>query len=368
MNLASFLDLHRKPLEAFARMSRAAGVRPDLVQGGGGNTSVKLDDNLMAIKASGYRLDDITPDNAYALLDYARIRAFYHGQDASGLDDVEKAGSEAARQAAVPVDGLPALRPSVEAGFHSLLRRYVLHTHPVYANLACCCAGGEDIIREALRDAGCSWVFLPYINPGAGLTFAMRAALAEAEARTGSAPSVIFMQNHGLVVTHDDPDTCAALHEDICLRLAKAFHVDVAGYPVPALTPSGPLFLSRTPFLADELRAEKRGMAFFTEDSLYPDQMVYLTGELELRAGSFDGRETTASCTIFEGSGEVVYACPQPKAQAMEETLVAVMYIHKTLRDNGLTAAPMSGAGKQFIAGWESEAYRKTLNATKEGT
>ena len=38
----------KKKEKAFEKMSKAAGARSDYVQGGGGNTSVKFDDSLMA--------------------------------------------------------------------------------------------------------------------------------------------------------------------------------------------------------------------------------------------------------------------------------------------------------------------------------
>ena len=61
---------HQERLEQFSRMSKTSGSRADYVQGGGGNTSVKLDDTLMAIKASGFCLKDIEIDKAYACLLY----------------------------------------------------------------------------------------------------------------------------------------------------------------------------------------------------------------------------------------------------------------------------------------------------------
>ena len=59
-----FFDKNAAKLNAFSRLSQTAGARADYVQGGGGNTSVKLADGLMAIKASGYCLSDIRPDKA----------------------------------------------------------------------------------------------------------------------------------------------------------------------------------------------------------------------------------------------------------------------------------------------------------------
>ena len=44
-----FFEEHAKLLSDFARVSQSTGARADYVQGGGGNTSVKLPGGLMAI-------------------------------------------------------------------------------------------------------------------------------------------------------------------------------------------------------------------------------------------------------------------------------------------------------------------------------
>ena len=118
-----FFEEHAKLLSDFARVSQAAGARADYVQGGGGNTSVKLPGGLMAIKASGFCLSDIRPDKAYAVLDGADLRNFYLTTEPSALADVEKEGSARAKADIRHIDGLADLRPSVEAGFHSISRR-----------------------------------------------------------------------------------------------------------------------------------------------------------------------------------------------------------------------------------------------------
>lgn len=113
--MLDFVKRNEADLAAFAEMSKIAGARADYVQGGGGNTSVKLADGLMAIKASGYCLSDITPDRAYAVLDYETIRDFYTKNEPSSFPDVEKEGSACAKENTKVIDGLDAVRPSVEA-------------------------------------------------------------------------------------------------------------------------------------------------------------------------------------------------------------------------------------------------------------
>ena len=117
-----FIEQNKEKLTAFAALSSTLGARPDYVQGGGGNTSVKLDGGLMAIKASGFCLKDIREDRAYAVLDYKKISAFYAENEPADLADVEKEGAACTKASTMHIDGLDDLRPSVEAGFHSILK------------------------------------------------------------------------------------------------------------------------------------------------------------------------------------------------------------------------------------------------------
>lgn len=367
--MASFRFEHAAKLADYIRMSRTAGARNDYVQGGGGNTSVKFDDKLMAIKASGFRLDQIAEADAYAVLDYVALRDFYVNTDPATLEDVEAAGSARAKAATQTVEGLPQLRPSVEAGFHSLLDTFVLHTHPVYANLATCSVEGSAIVADALADLPEGHAFVPYINPGAQLTFAIGRARHEGEAKTGRKPSILFMQNHGFIVTGEDADACLALHDEVNRRLAKAYGVSEADWPAVALASGGAedSWVSATPGLKDKLLNTAWDLDFFTKQSLYPDQLVFLAGQMavvehgSLADARAAGAPPPAKCTIFRETGEVAYACKRGEAQTIEETLCAVLFIVGTIVRAGRTLCTMDESGKAFIAGWESEKYRKSL-------
>jgi ribulose-5-phosphate 4-epimerase/fuculose-1-phosphate aldolase len=376
-NKIPFSEQHSRRLGDLVRMSQAAGSRSDYVQGGGGNTSCKVDDTLMAIKASGYRLDQIDLDQAYAVLDYQALRHFYQETDPAGLADVEQAGSARAKAATLAIEGLPALRPSVEAGFHSLLDTFVLHTHAVYANLVTCSAEGREVAASALAGLPAGHAFVPYINPGAQLTFAILQAIEEKKKETGAKPAILFMQNHGFIVTGDDADECLLLHDQVNERLAAAYGVTAADWPDIAVKPAsdpgdGQTFVSATPWLHDRLLDQAWDLGFFTTEALYPDQLVFLGGKLGIAEGSLDdarkaglaapatGKDT---CTLFRRTGEVLYRCGRNEAQTIEETLCAIFFITRTISKSGRTVCTMSEAGRQFISNWESEHYRKKITA-----
>lgn len=357
MDLTAFLKKYDAPMRDYVALSAACGARADYVQGGGGNTSVKLDERLMAIKASGYRLGQVGMDDGYAVLDFANIKAFYQGTDPATLADVEAQGSAQAKANTLSIDGLKALRPSVEAGFHSLLSRFVLHSHSVYANLVCCCKDGQAQAEKALEGAPFDYCFVPYINPGANLTFSVAAALKRAQ-EEGKHPSVILLQNHGPIVHNDDVKACAAIHDELNSRIAKHFGVSAADFPQIDIEEKHDGFISNTPWLREKLRSGKYDKKNLCETALYPDQLVFLANSV---AFSCDARGEQKECVICPDSGEVTYHCSQSVALTIEQTLCAVICIHEWLTNAGQVVTSMSDSSKAFIASWESEKHRKSL-------
>lgn len=369
--MENFFENNSAVLDDYLKISQISGSRSDYVQGGGGNTSCKFDDRLMAIKASGYKLSQIERDNAYAVLDHAAIAAFYRDSDPSVLDDVEAAGSAVSKSAVIEIPGLPVLRPSVEAGFHSLLDTFVLHTHPVYANLAACSLEGRDIAAKTLETFDQSFAFIEYIDPGAKLTFAIRDEIEKVFFRTGKKPSVIFMQNHGFIATHSDAQKCMEIHDEVNRLIAGAFGVSSSDFPAINLKEirsgadsSSSFFLSDTRIVKETAASGRYGLEDFYENPLYPDQMVFLSGNIGICDASLPAdtdKWAANKCTIYRGSGDVVYSCSKEEARTMEETIAAVAFITSVITRSGNTVVTMNESGREFIAGWESEKYRKSI-------
>ena len=357
-----FFEENAKLLEAFAKVSGIAGARADYVQGGGGNTSVKLGDGLMAIKASGFCLSDITPNSAYAVLDGAAVREFYLNSEPEQFENVETAGSTKAKESVKVIEGLQQLRPSVEAGFHSILKTFVVHTHSVYANLAACSVNCQDICKAAFEGADYSWGMVPYVDPGANLTFAIRNEMKRVEKETGKIPGIIIMQNHGIIAHDDDPDAVLQLHADANERLAKAFGITGDSFPKVSIKEVEPgLYEANTPYLTEALKGGAYTEQFLLEQPLYPDQMVFLIGTFGMDKAEVE----EGQCVAYSDSGKVLMRMDAKKAQVLAETLTAVVFVINHIKATGHPLSTMGEAAKNFIANWESEKYRKSLAGKK---
>jgi len=329
------------------KISNYAGDRLDYVQGGGGNTSVKFDENFMAIKASGYTLKEVQEDKGYVLVDYQNIKNRYEDMTTKSNVDVEKESLAVNLDSVKLLEGMEKRRPSVEVGFHSFLPRCVVHTHSVYSNILCCSEEGEEKAEEIFKDSDLGYIFIPYINPGFALAFRIKEGVEKHEKQNGKQPDIIFMKNHGMITFSDDADTAVEIHEKANNLIGEFFKTP--DFPVPEIERSEDGFVSRTDYIRDFIMNHHASEEYFDEKILYPDQLVYL------------GENLGKGILIDEKNGEIKYRIEGKQAQTVEETILGVAYIIDEIENAGLTLSTLCEEGVDFIRNWESEKYRASI-------
>lgn len=341
-------------LKELELISKEVGNRIDYVQGGGGNTSVKLDNEYMAVKASGFKLNQITPTQGYVVVDYANIKNYYENVDLNLDIDYEKESVEIAKKNILEIGALPVLRPSVEAGFHSFMKKYVIHTHPVYVNILCCSMSGREMVEEIFegKDYECLWI--PYINPGFCLTLKIKEAIGKCIKEAGRYPEVIFMENHGLVVTADSYERALYLHEEVNNLILQHFELNEKYPSIDLEKLDDGTFKSKTTYLNSFFCNKSIDLSFFEKYALYPDQLVYLNNSLSL-----DGPQNKLNINTI--SGERLYKTNYSEAITIEETLLGYVYVIHNIEKCELDIKVMTQREIDFIKNWESEAYRKSL-------
>lgn len=188
-------------IEHVITLSQELGSDITLVQGGGGNISVKTDDGEMYIKASGT-----------ALKNMSQVRGVV-GIDSTGQVHFGKPQ-----------------RPSMEWPMHvALPTRSVLHTHSVYVNVFGCMIGGDEQLHVIL--AGMQYLILPYLQPGQRLAAGMTNAVAQYQHERGQLPEIIILRNHGLLIAHNDPTTALQLTTTVHQRCQDALREFVPNFP-----------------------------------------------------------------------------------------------------------------------------------------
>ncbi|OFX06195.1 MAG: hypothetical protein A3E78_14925 [Alphaproteobacteria bacterium RIFCSPHIGHO2_12_FULL_63_12] len=321
----------------FERFSADLGRRPDLVQGAGGNTSIKTG-ATMRIKASGAWLADALTKPSFVEVDLQKIQGLLAG-------DFDDAGLTAALASEA------ALRPSIETPLHALSPfAAIAHVHSASAIAFAVRQDARERLGERL--AGLDWAFIPYARPGAPLAKAVRAAFAHGR------PKVLILGNHGLVVAENTVSALRALLEEVETRLASDQAPPVAARAQKPPPPAGYRWALNSPveFLAfDEERLE-----IAANGSLYPDHVVFLGPAITaLRdASSLSTMIPPPKAAIVKGAGVLAREDLTRGALAMLDCLGLVLArLDPAARINYLSAAD-----EAELLGWDAETYRQALD------
>ena len=150
-------------MQDFIKISKYAGMRNDLAQAG------------------------------YSRVDYRKIVEYFREYVEPFAEDVftEEKGNQLLKEAQIEGG-----RASIETFLHAITGKYTLHSHPLLVNILTAREDAEEIVHELFPKA----VFVPYRKPGAALAEAYDRIYRAKEAQ-GADGTVVFLQNHGLVVS-----------------------------------------------------------------------------------------------------------------------------------------------------------------------
>jgi len=394
------------PLDELISISRDVGADPDLVQGGGGNTSVKSrDGRRMFVKASGTSLSALDRECGWAELELESLRSILTRKGLARRA-AAKRESEVLRLLGLAVIRPAGARPSVESNLHALLDRVVIHTHPVGLNALLSSRHSRKRAVALARELGGDPLYLPYVDPGYVLAARAASDIAAYRRRTGRPPAVVLLENHGLFVAAPEPRECLALsraltdagREFVGGRRVNPLRFDVAG-DGPPRSASGLLErvllaggasagvvgrdasrLARR-FLGSPavLRSALRGA--FT-----PDQIVYCRTQPLLlprrdpagRNGAAAGAWTIAAARAVAAYRKRYFLDPRvviapglglfyAAGDAGQLRIVAEVYrsVLATLLSSPRAGGPrfLTRPQARFIEGWEVEAFRARLAA-----
>lgn len=319
----------------FLALSQQIGSDPLLVQGPGGNTSIKIDDQMW-IKASGTLLADALQSDIFVAVDPARA-----------MLELDGAGDGSCRSALIDPAGQ--LRPSIETTFHAMFpQKFVFHFHSVATICHAITVEGRESLAKKL--GGLSWVSAPYRKPGIPLSLAIREAIGSKRVE------VVVLENHGVIVAADSIDQIRTLIDDVEARLQLPVLPTEQPQKTPATFAGWTLVPEVGALIAD---ATVRGRA--TAGTYYPDHVVFLGPALPfMTAEEFskvDQGTFPVPVALIEGEGVYIKPDATPAHRAMLDcifdTLVRIPP-HWTLLPIGETA-------ETELLNWDAEKYRQML-------
>lgn len=173
----------------------------------------------MAVKASGYFLEDVTETEGYGMVDLKTGKPVTHEKQ----------------------------KVSMEAGLHTLFGNYGIHTHPIYAAALACAKEGPVEFRRLFPDAR-HHLWAEYASPGQGIYEKVKALLKREKPDLKNS-FCVFLQNHGLFVSADNSEACMKFHDQIIRTLEKFFgKIPPGDLPAPPagkyLTPDHAVYLN----------------------------------------------------------------------------------------------------------------------------
>ncbi len=199
-------------ISSFLSLMRQYGSDFSLVQGGGGNASIKEGPNLK-VKASGTKLKNLLEGELVAV-DLKRVLDLLRDPKFLELDEKSR-DHEVVVEVQNCVVGKSAMRPSIETFLHALLpQKFVVHLHSMLINGITCRKGGKDIAKQVFSDLPYLWV--PYAKPGLPLALELSKRLQLENV------AMVLLENHGVIYASDDlQDLNSSLKKSI--QLASDF-------------------------------------------------------------------------------------------------------------------------------------------------
>lgn len=323
--------------------------RPDLIQGPGGNTSVKDNKGRMFIKASGFRFEELNEHSGVSCVTYNEIRRYFYEVQPTDLASEEKKMLEIiGRNILSDEQGKPYPRPSMETGFHAVLDKYVVHTHSVWTNLVNCASDRSAKIKSLSEALNTEIVEIPFVTPGFGLSYLVTSALKNAGPVK---PKLFLLANHGVIAHSDSADETATILHDLDRAIAHLFVID-HDYPDTAITGSASDWQPASDFVFNGIKKHHAEEAFF-ERVLFPDQTVFFKGNM-----SFDAQ--TPNKINISSSG-LSYHCEEREARSIHETMTAYLFIFDTLNQQGVEPEFIGDKAIEYINSMDMEKHRKSL-------
>lgn len=318
-------------LAALATLSARIGADPMLIQGAGGNTSVK-DGDVMWIKASGTLLADAETQDIFVACDLPAMRASLAKGEARADQPMEFALAQ---------DGL---RPSIETSLHAVFpQRVVLHAHCIHTLVHAIQADPKAAIGDKL-DAF-NWGIVPYSKPGANLALHVRDVVDKGR-------DVVVLGNHGVIVAADTVDAA----DDLLHRVFAGLRMDAVPLRdatlgiLPEGWTAGPASLSH-------VACDPALLSMATGGSLYPDHVIFCG--VGAKVCDTPPQGDSPPFVLIPGKGAAMRADATAGAWALAKCLGDVLMRvpegavlnYLTLEQNG------------ELLDWDAEKYRQALNA-----
>ena len=382
-------------LEELIRISNETGGDPTLVQGGGGNTSVKTaDGKYMYIKASGTALKDMNQKQGWRRMRLEPVLAILKDKSLPKLDASTREPKVVNMLLDACDDNIKTIaRPSVEAHLHACLNTCVIHLHPSAAGAYVNAKNGKAKLEKLFKDEPLPPLWVPYTDPGFMLAKKIARLVNSYQAQFGQKPSILFLEKHGLFITSKTASGALQLVRSVMKRCnsklkqprpgsAKSLEqekisdlklcIEQACFQATRMHTT--IWYYYNDAIADFLN-QKDAKKLLT-GSLTPDELVYANGPA-MWIEKYDSQSIASRLKQQIQNGKKPYVAFLVKdvglfvagTEKIAPTVRDIVLYSIFIRTNANRMGGILTLNKRqedFINNWESETFRKKLASTKK--
>ena len=379
-----------KALADLIKISNITGKDKTLVQGGGGNTSVKTDDGkYMYIKASGTALKDMNAQKGWRRLRLDAVLSVVKDKSLAKLDASKREPEVVDRLLLACDDNIKdGARPSVESHLHGFLDKCVIHLHPIVVAAYVNAKNGKEKILKLFKNEEVPPLWVPYFDPGFMLATKIAGLVDKYQKKYGRKPAVMILQKHGIFVSAGTPDSALLIVRKViktCKSKLKEFKVNNILQPAKQdiensktairyamLEATGEVmpvsFVPTNDIIAAFMR-RKDAKKLLATPALNPDELVYANGSalwlercdsktIARRLKSQISRKQKPAAAFLVKKLGLFVAANEKIAPVIADITVGSLYVRmQATKFGGISA--LNKRQQDFINNWEAEAFRK---------
>jgi rhamnose utilization protein RhaD (predicted bifunctional aldolase and dehydrogenase) len=244
--------------------------------------------------------------------------------------------------------------------------KYTLHTHPIAVNIILAKNDWKNILKLIFPEDELALV--EYQTPGIELALELNNELNKFE----TTPNLLFLQNHGLIVTSDKKEEIQSLTEYVLDRVESYFNIDLSKYKLTTQITKALKsienrqnisYLSDDIFLNTLLKTKK---ALFFESPFCPDSFVFCgVGAIEIKdlsdldlINKYREKYAVLPKIIIYKNYIFIISQSVKKAKDIEDVLKFHLMIlsHDSSDINFLPQSELD-----YLSNWEAEKYRQKL-------
>jgi rhamnose utilization protein RhaD (predicted bifunctional aldolase and dehydrogenase) len=378
-------------LSQLIRISKKVGKDNTLVQGGGGNTSVKTADGKhMYIKASGMALKDMSKSRGWRRMRLDSVLLIVKDKSIARLETHAREIEVVNRLLLACDDKVTGTaRPSVEAHLHGFLDKCVIHLHPSAAGAFVNAKNGKAMLEILFKTETIPPLWVPYTDPGSTLAKKIASLVGNYQKQFGKKPAILFLHKHGLFITTGSADTALRLVHKVIKRCNSKLRQPRAGKiksvsqeKIKEIKPCiRRAFFEATGEQATisyfndneiaDFMAQKDAKEMLAAGVLTPDELVYSNGPA-MWVEQIETADIAKRLTLQIKKGEkhsvaflvknvgLFVASKKKVAQTVRDIVAYSAFIRSNAKRMGGICS-LNKRQRDFINKWEAEAFRKKV-------